>query len=359
MKNLLKIFVAGAILLPALFSSSGIANAQKFLSRQAIVNGLQVEANDPRVRKRRHLQRRNQRVSSRRAPSRARQHVAKRRAPGRRLHNPKTFRVPAANRRAALRRAPSKRAPQGFRVPNSRRPGVAKSRAPGRVVMRRAPGRAPASHSATLRLRAPGRAPHVARSRAPGRAPNAAPGRAPASHSATLHLRAPGRAPHVARSRAPGRAPNAAPGRAPERFNNQLASVSNRGNQRGIRFETQGQAYPGAASVDLEILFDYNSARISPESVRQLITLGEALQDAALQGSRIMIAGHTDASGSNAYNNDLSFRRAQSVSEFLRLYAGISTNRLAIEGYGEELLKYPDAPNSGQNRRVEIINLGS
>ncbi|PCI03172.1 MAG: hypothetical protein COB78_11275 [Hyphomicrobiales bacterium] len=307
MKNLLKILVAGAILLPALFSNSGIANAQKFLSRQAIVNGLQIEANDPRVKKRRHLKRREQRVTSRRAPSRARQHVVKRRAPGK-LRNPRTFRAPS-------------------RVPSAN----------SRVALRRAPGRAP------------GRAPSIRR----------APGRTPATHSANLRLRAPGRAPHVARSRAPFRAPNTAQHRPPERFNNQFANVSNPDNERGIRFETQGQAYPGAASVDLEILFDYNSARISPESVRQLITLGEALQDAALQGTRIMIAGHTDASGSNAYNSNLSFRRAQSVSEFLRLYAGISNSRLAIEGYGEELLKYPDAPNSGQNRRVEIINLGT
>lgn len=301
MKNLLKIFVAGAILLPTLFASSGIANAQKFLSRQAIVNGLQIEAVDPRKKKRRHLQRRNQRVNSRRAPSRARQHVAKRRAPGQRLHNPRAFRAPSANSRVTLRRAPGVRAPQGFRAPNSR---VAKFRAPGRVTTRRAP-----------------------------------------------IARAPGRAPNVARSRTPQRFNQG--------FNNQFASASNQDNQRGIRFETQGQAIPGAASVNLEILFEYNSARISPESVRQLVTLAEALQDAALQGSRIMIAGHTDASGSNAYNNDLSYRRAQSVSDFLSLYAGISPNRLAIEGYGEELLKYPDAPNSGQNRRVEIINLGA
>ncbi|MFK5978212.1 MAG: OmpA family protein [Rhizobiaceae bacterium] len=309
MKNLLKIFVAGAILLPALFSSSGIANAQKFLSRQAIVNGLQIEAEDPRRKKRRHLQRRNQRVISRKTPSLSRQHVAKRRAPGQKLHNPQTFRAPSANGRVALRRAPGARAPQGFRAPKSH---VAKLRAPGRVVKRRAP-----------------------------------------------LARAPGRAPSVARSRAPGRAPDIARSRPPQRFNNRVASVSNQDNQRGIRFDTQGQAYPGAASVDLEILFEYNSARISPDSVRQLITLAEALQDAALQGSRIMIAGHTDASGSNAYNNDLSFRRARSVSDFLSLYAGIAPNRLAIEGYGEELLKYPDAPNSGQNRRVEIINLGA
>ena len=39
-------------------------------------------------------------------------------------------------------------------------------------------------------------------------------------------------------------------------------------------------------------------------------------------------------------------------------YAGVDAGRLVPEGYGERLLKFPDAPQSGQNRRVEIINLG-
>jgi len=110
--------------------------------------------------------------------------------------------------------------------------------------------------------------------------------------------------------------------------------------------------------IDLEILFEYDSARIDPASVKQLLVLGEALNDAELAGSRIVIAGHTDAAGSDFYNDALSRRRAEAVYSFLVDYVGVEAGRLVTEGYGEQRLKFPDAPQSGQNRRVEIINLG-
>jgi len=116
--------------------------------------------------------------------------------------------------------------------------------------------------------------------------------------------------------------------------------------------------YPNNARVDLEILFDYDSDRIDPGSVKQLIVLGEALNDPELAKARIVVAGHTDAAGSDSYNSDLSLRRARAVYNFLVDYAGVDADRLVPEGYGERLLKFPDAPQSGQNRRVEIINLG-
>ncbi|GIL03070.1 MAG: hypothetical protein BroJett030_29690 [Alphaproteobacteria bacterium] len=116
--------------------------------------------------------------------------------------------------------------------------------------------------------------------------------------------------------------------------------------------------YPDRGRVDLEILFDYDSDRIDPASVKQLIELGEALNDPSLASASVVIAGHTDAAGSNAYNMDLSVRRARAVTEFLVNYSGIAPDRLQPQGFGEEFLKYPDAPESGQNRRVEIINLG-
>ena len=120
----------------------------------------------------------------------------------------------------------------------------------------------------------------------------------------------------------------------------------------------QAANYDSSGRIDLEILFDYDSDRIDPASVRQLIELGEALNDPELGSGKFMIAGHTDAAGSNSYNNDLSFRRAQAVSRFLIEFAGVKPQRLHQEGFGEDYLKYPDAPESGQNRRVEIINLG-
>ena len=128
--------------------------------------------------------------------------------------------------------------------------------------------------------------------------------------------------------------------------------------QPGGRQEFTGTNYPDNGRIDLEILFDYDSANIDPGSVKQLIILGEALNDAELADARIVIAGHTDAAGSDAYNSDLSLRRARAVYDFLVNYAGVDAGRLVPEGYGERLLKFPDAPQSGQNRRVEIINLG-
>jgi outer membrane protein OmpA-like peptidoglycan-associated protein len=186
----------------------------------------------------------------------------------------------------------------------------------------------------------------------------------------------------VQEMRVPGVNENVAKRRAPQPQNDDIV-VASGGNQTEIRgidirkkkkvveqvavgqqvasageFEATGTNYPGNGRIDLEILFDYDSDRISPASVKQLIALGDALNDPSLGNSKFVIAGHTDATGSNYYNDDLSRRRAAAVTEFLVVYAGIDPRRLIPEGYGEELLKYPDAPESGQNRRVEIINLG-
>jgi outer membrane protein OmpA-like peptidoglycan-associated protein len=123
--------------------------------------------------------------------------------------------------------------------------------------------------------------------------------------------------------------------------------------------EETGTRYAGYGRVDLAILFDYDSDRINPSSFRQLTALVDALNDPSLGGGRFVVAGHTDAVGSRGYNLDLSQRRANAVYRFLVEYGGIGHRRLVTEGYGEDLLKFPDAPESGQNRRVEIINLGA
>ena len=336
--KLIKIFLASTIALPLTFSAYGTASAQKVISRQNIVNSLQrrkkVRSNRSSVRVNRARQRRAPRIQQRRAP--ARQNVQLK------------FRAPPATKRRAPARAPQQTV-NTFRAPGR---APARARAPQQNVNTfRAPAaRAPVARApqqnANLKFRAPPRAP---RARAP-------------QQNANLKFRAPPRAPQ--RARVPQQANNQpqlrrAPNRNPQQFNQQVAT--NNDNGRAIRVEQQPQRqFPNLdnASVDLEILFDYNSDKISPESLRQLLILGEALHDASLLDSRIMIAGHTDAAGSRSYNNDLSSRRARAVSDFLVNYTGINAARLFTEGYGEDYLKYPDAPNSGQNRRVEIINMG-
>src|SRR4029079_614853 len=67
-------------------------------------------------------------------------------------------------------------------------------------------------------------------------------------------------------------------------------------------------------------------------------------------------AGHTDAKGSETYNQGLSERRSDAVKRFLAEKYGIETNRLLTVGYGATKLKNSESPLAGENRRVQIVN---
>ncbi len=110
-------------------------------------------------------------------------------------------------------------------------------------------------------------------------------------------------------------------------------------------------------SIDLEIYFDYDSAEISPKAIPTLINLGSALRDPQLQGAVFVLAGHTDAKGSDDYNQHLSERRAESVKYFLTKKFGLPISSLIAIGYGEEQLKNPGDPYAAENRRVQIVNM--
>ena len=68
---------------------------------------------------------------------------------------------------------------------------------------------------------------------------------------------------------------------------------------------------------DREIQFDHNSAEISTTSMPSVQALGKALSNPNLKGSTFVVAGHTDAIGSEAYNQDLSERRADTIKRYL------------------------------------------
>ncbi|MCK1312571.1 OmpA family protein (plasmid) [Bradyrhizobium sp. 4] len=110
-------------------------------------------------------------------------------------------------------------------------------------------------------------------------------------------------------------------------------------------------------NIDLEIKFDFNSAAISPISVTSVEALGNALSDPSLKGSTFVVAGHTDAIGSDAFNQDPSERRADAIKRYLVEHYGISGSDLVTVGYGETRLKDSDHPNAGVNRRVQVVNL--
>jgi outer membrane protein OmpA-like peptidoglycan-associated protein len=109
--------------------------------------------------------------------------------------------------------------------------------------------------------------------------------------------------------------------------------------------------------IDLEINFDYNSADISAKSLPSVQALGRALINPDLKGSTFIVAGHTDAAGSDAYNQDLSERRADSIKKYLVEKFDITGSDLVTVGYGKSKLKDPSNPLADVNRRVQVANM--
>ena len=107
-------------------------------------------------------------------------------------------------------------------------------------------------------------------------------------------------------------------------------------------------------AIEFEVFFDFGSAVLKPEAVPMLHDLGEALSSETLKQHRFLIAGHTDAAGSETFNQELSLRRAEVVRNFLIEIYAIDPTRLVIAGFGESVLKDLDNPRSGINRRVEV-----
>ena len=68
-----------------------------------------------------------------------------------------------------------------------------------------------------------------------------------------------------------------------------------------------------------------------------------------------MVAGHTDAAGGDAYNQDLSERRADAIKRYLVDKYGINGTDLVTVGYGESKLKDPSQPVAEVNRRVQVV----
>src|SRR5215472_1991568 len=109
--------------------------------------------------------------------------------------------------------------------------------------------------------------------------------------------------------------------------------------------------------IDLEIHFDFNSADISKESMPSVQALGDALSDPKLRGSTFVVAGHTDGVGGDAFNQDLSERRADTIKHYLVNHYHIASGDLVTVGYGKTKLKNTADPNDGVNRRVQVVNM--
>jgi outer membrane protein OmpA-like peptidoglycan-associated protein len=110
-------------------------------------------------------------------------------------------------------------------------------------------------------------------------------------------------------------------------------------------------------NIDLDIQFDYNSADIRTASMPSVQALGQALSNPSLKGSVFVVAGHTDAVGSEAYNMGLSERRADTIKSYLVSKFGIAGSDLVTVGYGKDKPKDARTPMDPINRRVQVVNM--
>ena len=110
-----------------------------------------------------------------------------------------------------------------------------------------------------------------------------------------------------------------------------------------------------------DVLFDFDQATILPKAEQTLTQVAQVVRERS-QGS-VRIEGHTDAKGSDAYNQRLSLRRAESVTAWLRKQQGLAARPFKAEGFGATRPVAPNTKDGGaddpdgrqKNRRVELI----
>ena len=109
-----------------------------------------------------------------------------------------------------------------------------------------------------------------------------------------------------------------------------------------------------------DVLFDFDRYELRQEALSSLEKVAEVLRSHAK--SPVMIEGHTDGKGSDAYNQPLSEKRAQAVREWLVKQGGASAARISVKGWGKAKPIVPNTRPDGsddpegrkKNRRVEI-----
>ena len=106
------------------------------------------------------------------------------------------------------------------------------------------------------------------------------------------------------------------------------------------------------------LLFDFDSDRIKPTAGDNLRNLAASLQK--YPKTELLIVGHTDATGDDSYNMDLSSRRARSAASYLSA-EGVSQARLRTTGRGETEPVASNESDAGmqKNRRVEVAIFAS
>jgi len=101
------------------------------------------------------------------------------------------------------------------------------------------------------------------------------------------------------------------------------------------------------------VLFDFDKSTVKPEAAAILDRLVAFMNEN--QNKKAALSGHTDSTGSDAYNQKLSERRVNSVRDYV-VGKGVSAGRISGQGFGESKPIADNKTREGRakNRRVEI-----
>ena len=105
---------------------------------------------------------------------------------------------------------------------------------------------------------------------------------------------------------------------------------------------------------DSDVLFDVDSAAIRPSGRDTLTQMADVLGE--FNKTAVIVQGHTDSTGSETHNQDLSERRAQAARNYL-VGRGVDPQRIATLGFGESqpVAANDTATDRQRNRRVEVL----
>jgi outer membrane protein OmpA-like peptidoglycan-associated protein len=115
-----------------------------------------------------------------------------------------------------------------------------------------------------------------------------------------------------------------------------------------------GCSVAAAERIDVDIRFAFGSAALDRAAKAQLAALGTALAKQERKGTRLVVAGHTDARGGDEFNRRLSERRAAAVKHVLVARFGMPDETVVAVGHGKAEPKNTADPYAAENRRVEI-----
>jgi outer membrane protein OmpA-like peptidoglycan-associated protein len=115
---------------------------------------------------------------------------------------------------------------------------------------------------------------------------------------------------------------------------------------KGARVERVGEGIK--ITFDSGLMFDFDSYSLTTGTKENLTDLAKTLNK--YPDTNILIEGHTDKTGADAYNMSLSENRSEAVEDYLELRK-VTSGRITTKGYGEEQLI---SENDQENRRVEV-----